>query len=254
MLINTINKIFLFILFFLLIANNAYSEIIKKIEIRGNNRIPDETIKMLTNVKVNDDISQNDINNLIKNLYETNFFENIQIKFSKNILIITTKENPIISNIKIKGIKAKRIKEDINKVLTLREKSSFNEVVIFKEKEKVSNLLKNQGYISSEINILKENLDDNKINLIFDINLGEKAKIKKISFIGKKIFKDQKLKNVIVSEEYKFWKFLSGKKYLNETLIDFDKQLLKNFYLNKGYYNVSINSSFAKQINTDEFI
>ena len=253
MLINTINKIFLFILFFLLIANNAYSEIIKKIEIRGNNRIPDETIKMLTNVKVNDDISQNDINNLIKNLYETNFFENIQIKFSKNILIITTKENPIISNIKIKGIKAKRIKEDINKVLTLREKSSFNEVVIFKEKEKVSNLLKNQGYISSEINILKENLDDNKINLIFDINLGEKAKIKKISFIGKKIFKDQKLKNVIVSEEYKFWKFLSGKKYLNETLIDFDKQLLKNFFFFFGYYNVSINSSFAKQINTDEF-
>ena len=66
-------------------------------------------------------------------------------------MIINIKENPIISNIKIKGIKAKRIKEGINKVLTLREKSSFNEVVILKEKEKISNLLKNQGYISSEI-------------------------------------------------------------------------------------------------------
>ena len=232
MLINCFNKITLIILLFLLFLNNAYTEIIKKIEISGNDRIPDETIKMLTNIKVNDDISQSDINNLIKNLYETNFFKNIQIKLSNNTLIINIKENPIISNIKIKGIKAKRIKESINKVLTLREKSSFNEIVILKEQEKISNLLKNQGYISSEIIVLKESLDDNKINLIFDINLGEKAKIKKISFIGNKIFKDQKLKNVIVSEEYKFWKFLSGKKYLNENLIDFDKQLPK-FYLNK---------------------
>ena len=87
MLINSLNKIFLFLLLFLLIINNAYSEIIKKIEISGNDRIPDETIKMLTNIKVNDDVSQSDINNLIKNLYETNFFENIQVKFSNNILL-----------------------------------------------------------------------------------------------------------------------------------------------------------------------
>ena len=86
MLINSLNKIFLFLLLFLLIINNAYSEIIKKIEISGNDRIPDETIKMLTNIKVNEDVSQSDINNLIKNLYETNFFENIQVKFSNNIL------------------------------------------------------------------------------------------------------------------------------------------------------------------------
>ena len=58
---------------------------------------------------------------------------------------------------------------------------------------------------------------------------------------------------MIASEEYKFWKFISGKKYLNETLIKFDERLLKNFYLNKGYYDVVVNSSFAKLINDDEF-
>ncbi|MFL2895106.1 MAG: outer membrane protein assembly factor BamA, partial [Candidatus Pelagibacter sp.] len=65
--------------------------------------------------------------------------------------------------------------------------------------------------------------------------------------------KDKKLKSVILSEEYKGWKFLSGKKYLNETMINYDKRLLKNYYLNKGYYNVVINSSFAKMINDEEF-
>ena len=58
---------------------------------------------------------------------------------------------------------------------------------------------------------------------------------------------------MIISEEYKFWKIISGKKYLNEGLINFDKRLLRNFYLNKGYYDVVINSSFAKLIEKDEF-
>ena len=61
------------------------------------------------------------------------------------------------------------------------------------------------------------------------------------------------LKNIIISEEYKFWKFLSGKKYLNENLINYDKRLLDNFYKNKGFYNVIIESSFANYLGNDEF-
>jgi outer membrane protein insertion porin family len=91
------------------------------------------------------------------------------------------------------------------------------------------------------------------VGIVYQIDLGDKSKIAKISFIGDKIFKDGKLRSIIVSEEYKFWKFISGKKYLNENLINFDNRLLKNFYLNKGYYNSTINSSFAKLINEDEF-
>ena len=68
--------------------------------------------------------------------------------------------------------------------------------------------------------------------------------IKKITFIGDKVYKDSKLRSLIVSEEYKFWKFISGKKYLNENMISLDQRLLKNFYLNKGYFDIKINSSF----------
>ena len=91
------------------------------------------------------------------------------------------------------------------------------------------------------------------INLEYKIDIGNKAKIGKISFLGNKIFKDKKLKSIIISEEYKFWKFISGKKYLQEQLTEIDKRLLKNFYLNKGFYNIKINTSFAKLINDDEF-
>ena len=91
------------------------------------------------------------------------------------------------------------------------------------------------------------------INLEYKIDIGSKAKIGKISFLGNKIFKDKKLKSIIISEEYKFWKFISGKKYLQEQLTEIDKRLLKNFYLNRGFYNIKINTSFAKLINDDEF-
>ena len=253
MLKKSINYFLSLIVVILLLVNHSYAEKVLKIEVLGNDRIPLETIKMLSNINLGDEISANQINNLIKNLYETNFFKNIEINFEKNILQFYIEENPIISNIKVEGIKAKRIQEDIKSVMSLREKSSFNEINLKYEKEKILNVLKTQGYIQAKLDVFKEELSDNKINLIFEINLGEKAKIKKITFIGNKIYKDQKLKRVIVSEEYKFWKFLSGKKYLNENLINFDVQLLKNFYLNKGYYNVVINSSFAKKFDDDTF-
>ena len=91
------------------------------------------------------------------------------------------------------------------------------------------------GYYFSKVTASIEELEDNKVNLIYDINLGERAKISKITFTGDKVFKDKKLRNNIASEEYKFWKIISGKKYLNEELINFDKNLLKNFYLNNGF-------------------
>jgi len=242
-----------FVLVFLLLINHSLAEKVQKIEIIGNERIPLDTIKMLSKINIGDEVSPKKINEIIKNLYESDFFKNIDVNFDNNVLVFNVEENPIISEIKIKGIKAKRMQEDIADAMSLREKSSFNEINLIEEKEKILNLLKTQGYIQAKLKVFKEDMGENKINLIFDVNLGDKAKIKKITFLGNKIYKDQKLKRVIVSEEYKFWKFLSGKKYLNENLINFDVQLLKNFYLNKGYYNVIINSSFAKKFDDDTF-
>ena len=91
---------------------------------------------------------------------------------------------------------------------------------------------------------MKTNNNDT-IDLIYDIKLGEKALIHNISFTGDKYYKDKKLKNIIVSEESKFWKIISNKKYLNPDQINLDLRLLENFYLNKGFYNVKIKNSSA---------
>ncbi len=247
-------KIIAFLILFILIFSSwSRAEIIDKIDIEGNERISKETIKMFTDVSIKDDLSDSDLNKILKNLYNTNFFDLVTVKIVNNVLVIKVKENPIIQNITYDGIKSSEILQNLKKNVLLKSRSSFNEVLLDKDEKKIKKFLKDLGYYFSKVVISIEELEDNKINLIYNITLGEKAKIKKISFIGDKIFKDKKLKGIILSEEYKPWKFLSGKKYLNESMINYDERLLKNFYLNKGYYNVIVNSSFAKMTTNQEF-
>ena len=230
------------------LANN-FDEII----IEGNVRISDETIKVFSDISENSPLNEESLNTILKKLYETGFFKDVDLKLDNNKLIINVIENPIIQSVFIEGVKAKKIKKLINDTIISKDRSSFNINNIKIDEISLINELKKKGYFFANIKSLIEELDGNKINLTYVVKLGKKARIKKISFIGAKKFKDSKLKNVIISEEYKFWKIISGKKFLNEQIIDFDKKLLNNFYKNKGYYNVKIDSSFANYLGNSDF-
>ena len=248
-------KNYLLLIFLIIFStqNIARTEIVEKIIVEGNQRISSETINIFTSISINENLDSNKINQILKEIYETGFFQDVKVQFNNGILKIVVIENPIVQNIIYEGIKSQTMLETIKKDLKLKERSSFNETLLLADKKKIINSLKNLGYFFSKVDILKEDLGDKKINLTYQINLGNKAKIKKISFLGNKIFKNNRLKRLIISEEYKFWKFISGKKYLNEDLTKLDTRLLKNYYLNNGYYNVAINTSFAKLINDDAF-
>ena len=162
-------------------------------------------------------------------------------------------ENPIIQTVFIKGIKRKKTEESLYEILSLKNRSSYNTVLFKKDEEAILSYLKEMGFYFSTILSSFQDLGDNKIDLYYEIELGDKAKISKISFVGDKKFKDGTLKSVILSEEYKFWKFISGRKYLNEKLVNYDRRLLNNFYKNKGFYDVVIDSSFANYLGNNEF-
>ncbi len=238
---------------FLLISFKSFSQTLNEIKIVGNERISDQTIILFSKAKIGNIIQEKDLNIYLKNLYETNFFKNINLKLEGNVLFISVKEEPIIQSVIFNGVKANKILDPIKNITILKDRSSFKENLFLIDKKRIKENLKLMGYYFSSISGSIEDLGDNRINLIYDIDLGEKAKIYKITFTGNKIFKDKKLRSVIASEEYKFWKFISGKKFLNESLIDLDNKLLKNFYLNNGYYNVEINSSFARLLSNREF-
>jgi len=118
----------------------------------------------------------------------------------------------------------------------------------------IANLFKNTGYYFVSIDPEIEENNNNTINVIYNIDQGEKATIDTIKFIGDKKFKDRKLFSIIVSEENKPWKFLSKKKYINEETVNLDKRLLTNFYLQKGFYDIKINDAYSQLVDKNKFV
>jgi len=243
----------LFTILLVFLAFSAYSKNYKKIIVNGNERISNETILVFSEIQDNKALDENSLNEILKKLYKSGFFKDVKVKIESNNLIIEVLENPIIQSVFIEGIKRKKTEESLYEILSLKNRSSYNSSLIKKDEIAILSFLKDDGYYFSKVKSSYQDLGDNKIDLLYQIELGKKSKISKISFIGDKKFKDSTLKNVIISEEYKFWKFLSGKKYLNENLINYDKRLLNNFYKNKGFFNVIIESSFANYLGNDEF-
>ena len=245
-----INKIilkkllYIFILQILFI-NHSYPEIIKQFNIIGNDRVTDETIIMFSDLEVGDEINDDILNNSLKNIYLTNYFKSVSASNKNGIVEFNVEENPIIQSILINGIDKNYIIDSLKKVTIKIEKYPFVENKIKEQTTLLKNILKSYGYyyVSLKSTIIKNN--NNTIDLIYDFDLGEIAKIKKINFLGNKVFRDSTLRNIIISEETKFWKFLTRNKFLDSNRIDLDIARLKKYYQNQGYYNVKIKSTSA---------
>ena len=248
-----IKKILLFI-FIVFYSSNSFSDVIKKIEVIGNDRVSKETIINFSNLKKGINIDDNQLNNSLKELYKTEFFENIDMNISEGVLTINVIEFPLVQEIVINGIKAKKDKKKLLENISLKEKNPFNKNKIAKDLNTMLNIFKTSGFYFVKIDPSIEQNSNNTVNIIFDIDRGERATIKEIKFIGDKIFKDRKLFNVITSEEDKFWKIISRKKYLDIERVKLDKRLLKSFYLEKGFYDVQIKDAYTKLITNDNFV
>ena len=249
-----LSKIFLIVFFQILIsASPIYAKVYQDLKVEGNERLSVETVVMFSGINIKNDLSDGDLNKAIKKLYKTNYFSDIKIFTEKDILVISIKENPIIQSIQIKGVKNKSILEQLKNITKKNEKYPYLKNKILEQNNLLLNIVKTSGFYFAEI---KTNIIDNKdstVDIIYNINLGNRALIKKVIFQGDKKFKDTKLRNVIRSEEGKFWKFITSNKYLDERKIKNDENLFKKYYQKKGYYRVNVKSSYAKNINDEYF-
>jgi len=243
-------KIMLLIFF---INTISFAEVIKEFKITGNKRISDSTIILFSKVKIYDDINKDDLNKIIKELYSTNFFKNVKVSFDNQIIEIFVDENPVIQKLVFNGIKKKNIISKLKENIKLKEKQPFLKNDVKNDVTNIMNILRSNGFYFSKVESEFKTNDNHTVDLIYNIELGKRAHITKIKFIGDKKIKDGKLRNVIISEESKFWKFISNKKFLDINRISLDEKLLRNYYKNKGYYNIKIESSSAQVINDDNF-
>ena len=169
-----IKFIYFFILFFL-ISYKSYSETISEIKIEGNKRITDDTIKLFSGVEKfkKKDLSENELNIFLKQLYETNFFENVTISINNGILIIKVKENPLIQTVKFVGIENKKILKALKENIELKERTSYLKNNVKKDEAKINNILKSAGYYFVEVDSIINQNENNTVDITYDITLGE---------------------------------------------------------------------------------
>ena len=248
------NKIYIItLIFFLFSSVFSKAEVVKKIEINGNKRVGEETVKVYGEIKdLNSNFTQIDLDNILKNLYSTNFFEDIDVKISNNVLIINLKEYPLINEIILIGEKKTSTKKEIKNLISLKEKNSFIKNNLNNDINLIKELYSTLGYKFAKINSKVRKIDENNYDIAIEIKKGELTRIKKIFFTGDKKIKEKRLRDIIASEEDQFWKVISKNSRFSENQVDLDKRLLFNYYRNLGYYDVKINSTSAEIINSEK--
>jgi len=232
----------LFVLFFF----NLSAEIAQKLEVKGNSRISVETIKVYGDITIGKDYSAFDINKILKNLYDTDFFEDVKISLTNGVLDIFVKEYLYINFVDLEGETSKTIKKTVLERLKLKSKESFIESRLSQDINLIKKMYATMGFNFVNVEPKVKKFEDSQINLLYIVDKGKKTNISKIYFAGDKKVKDKRLRDLIVSEEKKFWKVLSKNTFLSSANIELDKRLLINYYKSVGYYDVQILSTNAE--------
>ena len=245
-----------FIIFSLLIFNTiafANTNIIKEIEVNGNQRIDVETVVSYSNIQIGNIYSEDLGNQALKDLFDTNLFSNIVISFNDNLLQINLKENPTINLVKFSG-NSKIKDEDLLIEISLKERSVYSRSRVKKDTERMLSLYQRSGRLSTEIIPRVELLDNNRVNLTYEIEESDIAEVSKIIILGNEIFPSSKIKSIMKTKEKKFLRFLSSADRYDPDKLEYDKQLITEFYNDNGYPEFTFISSIAQlSLNKNNF-
>ena len=233
-------------LFFIFTTISSYSEIVKSVKINGNKRVSAETINIYGEIKINSEYSEKDINKILNNLYSTNFFEDVKINLTNGVLNINLVEYPVINNLLILGEESLKYKDQIKKTIKSKLKDSFIKNNLSGDIDMIKKMYAAAGYNFTTVVTKINKIDESNISLIFEVDKGEKTKISKITFTGDKKIREKRLRDIIASQEDKFWKIISRNTNYSQQLINLDMRLLDNYYKSLGYYDANISSNSAE--------
>jgi len=233
--------IFVFSLFF---ANKSFSEVVKinDVKITGNKNVSGSTILNIINLKnKNFEIELDKLNELQKKIFQSNFFSNVEVKISNDVLNIKVNEYPLIDYLIIEGLENNsEFKKTIEDKIFLRSDVIFSEVALNNDILYIKDFLSSQGYLKNNISFLVKDIGSNKVNIFLKINLNNKFSIKNIFFIGDKKFSSSKLLSIISSTQDSLFDFFTNTSTPSTDRLNYDMSKLKNFYLSEGYYDVQV--------------
>ena len=212
---------------------------VSEIAISGNSRVSDSTISAYLPVRVGDAISEDSLDNAIDSLFATKLFNDVTINIEGTRISIAVVENPIVNRVNIEGndvLDDERLLAELD----IQPRRVFTRKVAVDATQKLLEIYRLSGRYAAEITPQVIRLDNNRVDLIFEVDEGPLLKVTSISFIGNETFSDFALRQVISSRQVRWWAFLSSVDKYDESRLDYDARLLRQFYLGRGYANIEI--------------
>ncbi|MFP6779991.1 MAG: outer membrane protein assembly factor BamA, partial [Alphaproteobacteria bacterium] len=239
------------LLFFIFIfsINFAYSQnssdIISDIKIEGNQRVELDTIYSYLNVSKGENFDIDKLNNSLKKLYSTGFFSDVNIMRDNSTIIIKVVENPIINRVVFEG--NKEIDDDVlASEVSVKSRNLFTRSKIQEDVQRILSLYRNEGSLSTKVRPNIISLDQNRVDIVFEIDEGENTIINSLTFNGNKNFSDRRLRDTIITRQTRWYSILSASDKYDPQQIQVDENLLRKFYKDNGYADVEIKSAVAQ--------
>jgi outer membrane protein insertion porin family len=219
--------------------------VIKSIKVEGNQRIEEGTIRSYLLVRPGDQFDPDRIDRSLKTLYATGLFQDVRLGRVGDTLVVRVVENPIVNQVSYEG-NHKLTDENLRTELQLRPRAVFTPALAESDRLHILGMYAKKGYYDATVEPKIIRLDQNRVDVVFQINDGSATLVSKIVFNGNKAFSEDRLSEVINSRESRWWRFLSSSDQYDPERLAYDKELLRRFYLKNGYADIQITDASAE--------
>ncbi len=238
-------KSIVFLLTGLFFSLSVSAEELTDISISGTARIENATILNYLRLKEGDDVSASDLDAATKTLFSTGLFSDVRVKMNKGRMTITVVENPIVHTVYFEG--NKKLDDDVLKTeVRLKPRSVYTQSLAQGDADRLLELYKRSGRFGATVTPKIIEKDQNRVDVVFEIDEGEKTVVKKINFIGNKRFSASDLKDALMTKESVWYRFFATTDTYDPDRLNYDKELLRRFYLKRGYVDFEVKSAVAE--------
>ncbi|MCL1902756.1 MAG: outer membrane protein assembly factor BamA, partial [Alphaproteobacteria bacterium] len=234
-------KYLLFTICCLMFVANAFAATITKIDVTGNRRMDAESVRLLADVKIGDDVNSEQRNQIAKKLASSGLFSKATVTMDGGTLRIVVAEAPVIDTVTIEGNDAVST-DDLKKEIRLAPRGSYDESVIGADVARMLTVYQRQGYFGTKIEPKRIDLEGGRVNVVYEVKEGRPTYIRSINFVGNEKFSSRTLRSEVLSSEHAWWRFMAQFDTYDEDRIQYDQQLLRQFYMRNGFVDVQIKS------------
>ena len=218
---------------------------IQQITVQGNQRIEPETIRSYMSVAEGDAFDENKIDKTLKALYATGLFADVSIRREGDTLLVKVVENPIINRIAFEG--NKRVKTDqLQTEVQLKPRTVYTRTKVQGDVKRILDIYRRNGRFAASVDPKIIELPQNRIDLVFEINEGPSTNVTRIDFVGNREYTDQALREILQTKEERWYRFLSSDDTYDPDRVNYDRELLRRFYLKNGYADFRVVSTVAE--------